>query len=254
MIYIWVKRGGLCNQLFQLKHISRIAPNAKIITFNFLYQEFINPSINIININFKNKYVHYIFYRLYEKFFKRIFNVIDEKNESCKIVNFLDGYWQKPIEKFSDVFSVKYESKIFNGHNVVGIHVRLNDYITWAIDGVSDASLPGKYYLDAIEIMKNKLKNPFFILFSDDIVGASKLLNSIDINFIILTGGEVEDLSLLGSCSHFILSPSTFSYVGAFLELKSKSIRIAPNYWIGHKHNYWIPSDFIDSRIMYIRY
>jgi hypothetical protein len=254
MIYIWIKRGGLCNQLFQLKHINKIARNKTIITFDFLYKEYLNKSIKILNIRINNKYIKFFAYNLYQKFLSKIINVINEKNKIHKYVNFIDGYWQNTVDEFSDLFSMEGEGRIFDDHNSVGIHIRLRDYTTWNVDGIKDVSLPRGYYLEAIDIISKKVASPFFILFSDDPVLASKLLSSANLNYVVRAGSEVEDLALLGSCKNFILSPSTFSYVGAFMKDSPRKIVIAPRYWIGHKHKYWIPENFIDRRITYINY
>lgn len=254
MIYIWIKRGGLCNQLFQLKKINEIANNKIIITFDFLYKDVISKEINIINFIIKNKYIKYFVYILYQIFLIKLINVINEKNNTHKYLNFIDGYWQYPVNNFSDLFSKQRLCGIFDKYNSVGIHIRLKDYTTWTVDGVQDITLPRKYYLDAIEIIKEKVVDPYFILFSDDPILASKLLDSINLSYVVRAGSDVEDLLLLGSCKNFILSPSTFSYVGAFIKNHPKKIIIAPRYWIGHKHQYWIPENFIDSRITYIKY
>jgi len=254
MIYIWIKRGGLCNQLFQLKHINKIARNKTIITFDFLYKESISKNIKILNIKINNRYIKLFAYILYKKLLRKIINVINENNKINKYVNFIDGYWQNPVDEFSDLLSNGSGCGIFDDVNSVGIHIRLKDYTTWDVDGVKDVSLPRKYYLDAVEIMNKKIANPYFIIFSDDVVLASKLLSTIAINFLVITGSEVQDLKLLGSCKSYILSPSTFSYVGAFMRDNPRKIIIAPRYWIGHKHQYWIPENFIDSRITYIDY
>lgn len=254
MIYIWIKRGGLCNQLFQLKHINEIAKNKTIITFDFLYDEYISNDLNVLNIRVNNKYIKYFFYKLYQKFLIKIINVICENNNTQKYINFIDGYWQYPVDNFSDLFRKDRECAIFDEYNSVGIHIRLKDYTTWNVDGVKDVSLPREYYLYAVGIINKRIENPFYIVFSDDAVLATKLLSSIVVNFTVIRGSEVEDLKLLASCRSFILSPSTFSYVGAFMKYYPGKIIIAPRYWIGHKHKYWIPENFIDSRITYIDY
>ena len=115
--------------------------------------------------------------------------------------NFYDGYWQtsKYFEPFreelleifspSDIILKKVFDwrKSIDSSNTVAVHIRRGDYL----NNINRNSLKGgnvigdvDYYLSAIKIIKEKVKNPLFCFFSDDITWckdtfSNKLDNSI---------------------------------------------------------------------------
>jgi hypothetical protein len=78
------------------------------------------------------------------------------------------------------------------------------------------------YYLNALSIIRDKIKNPYYVVFSDEPKAAALMLNlpreqTLVIDWNSGDGGELADLWLMSSCQHFILANSTFSWWGAWL-------------------------------------
>lgn len=136
---------------------------------------------------------------------------------------------------------------------MVFAHFRRGDYLEYPSKEFS-AVLDLNWYKRAIKLIKKKLYNPIFILFSDD----RNYLHDIFINskstFTSSNKPEI-DLSIMSLCSSGILSPSSFSWWGAFyakISSKNNNYFIAPKYWIGHRSKKWLPKNFKTKWITYI--
>lgn len=89
-----------------------------------------------------------------------------------------------------------------------------------------------KYFYDAVSLMKNKLKKPLFVVFSDDIEWVKNNMN-FGCDVIYERGDDPiwEKMRLMSSCKHFIISNSTFSWWAQYLSDNEKKIVIAPKNW-----------------------
>ncbi|WP_373127205.1 alpha-1,2-fucosyltransferase [Bacteroides sp. HPS0048] len=117
--------------------------------------------------------------------------------------------------------------------NSVFIHVRRGDYFSplyvhrYGICTV-------KYYLDAIQYIRDHISNPSFFVFSDDVDWVKDNLgsdcsmqyveNSININSYYY-------IYLMSLCKHSIISNSSFSWWGAFINNSSNKIVVTPDKW-----------------------
>jgi len=118
----------------------------------------------------------------------------------------------------------------------VSVHVR--NYAnpktidTTSIHGICSIT----YYLTAIELIKGKLSNPVFYIFSDDIPWAKKYINFDHVNcyFVEKTEsfGDQEDFRLMMNCKHNIIANSSFSWWCAWLNNYHNKIVIAPEKWL----------------------
>jgi hypothetical protein len=164
----------------------------------------------------------------------------------------IDGYWQTELY-FKDIaqticedFSLRqipagqYEEfarKISNCSNSVVLHIRRGDYVsnkyTLSVHGVCSVD----YYKQAVSIIKEKVSNPFFFVFSDDPEIALDLVKEIldDNTYEFIQSGKGElDMSLMRLSKHFIIANSSFSWWAAWLsENKEKNI-IAPKRWLNN--------------------
>lgn len=172
------------------------------------------------------------------KFDSSIFNV--------KRNSFVSGYWQSeryflPIEKsIRDDFTFKNfdDEKNLNilehirRSNSISLHIRLGDYqkSSHKIHGTQ----PIDYYYRAIKYLSGKVKTPFFFIFSDDIEWVKKNLN-IDVRHKFIDWNQREksylDMQLMSECKHNIISNSTFSWWGAWLNKHREKIVISPKAW-----------------------
>lgn len=96
------------------------------------------------------------------------------------------------------------------------------------------------YFYRGIEIIKKKVKNPLFVVFSDDVDWVKNNMN-FGTNVLYETGNDPiwEKIRLMSSCKHFIISNSTFSWWAQYLSENEKKIVIAPKKWknVAYKKN-----------------
>ncbi len=89
-----------------------------------------------------------------------------------------------------------------------------------------------EYFYKAIELMKEKIKNPTFIVFSDDVEWCKENMNFPKGTQYESGNDPVwEKLRLMYSCKHFIISNSTFSWWAQYLSRNKEKIVIAPKKW-----------------------
>jgi Glycosyl transferase family 11 len=167
---------------------------------------------------------------------------------------YLVGYWQTYImveevaaELRSElVFSKKPREKtvevlqqIKRSVNPVSIHVRRGDSTVAATKRVS---LPIEYYLRNIDECRQRLDNPTFFVFSDEMKFAKEYLPRT-INAVFVEHNDDfsahEDLLLMSSCRHHIIANSTFSWWGAWLSRGSDKMVFAPKQWYQTKDSYY---------------
>ncbi|MCX7734771.1 MAG: alpha-1,2-fucosyltransferase [bacterium] len=128
----------------------------------------------------------------------------------------------------------------------VFVHVRLKDYENYRVFGKS-VILPTSYYENLINWFKNNRENPFFIFISDDPEKVEKTFRHIDQKLISRNNYAI-DFAIMTLCNAGILSPSTFSWWGAFL-MQKRDIVFAPRYWLGWKSKIEYPPHILESEI-----
>lgn len=161
---------------------------------------------------------------------------------------FLNGYWQseeyfKSIESLlRQEFTFRHPLDIKNAEianrigsvNSVSIHIRRGDYVTTPHIANAHALCTLEYYQNAISYIENRITNPVFFIFSDDIewVKANLILSS---PFEIGSGNfgkqSYIDMQLMSLCRHNIIANSSFSWWGAWLNSNSDKKVIAPKKW-----------------------
>lgn len=80
--------------------------------------------------------------------------------------------------------------------------------------------------------MKQKVENPVFIVFSDEIQWAKENLH-FDATTFYERGDDPlwEKVRLMSACKHFIISNSTFSWMVQYLGQYKDKIVISPSRW-----------------------
>lgn len=122
----------------------------------------------------------------------------------------------------------------------VAIHVRKGKDYT-ALDWYSN-TCEVDYYRKAIEYMKSHMENPRFYVFADNPEWVKE--NFTDFEYTLVEGnptsgwGSHFDMQLMSLCKHNIISNSTYSWWGAFLNQHENKIVIGPRYWFNPKGNY----------------
>lgn len=164
---------------------------------------------------------------------------------------YLDGYWQSE-KYFKSQEALIRESLKFNGNlgedneallkhagerTLVSLHVRRGDYTSatnQSIHGVCSLD----YYGKAISYITEKIQNPFFIIFSDDI---DWVRNNLSIPFhheyAVFNKGanSYKDMWMMSLCDHNIIANSSFSWWGAWLNNNLNKIVVSPKTWFASK-------------------
>lgn len=110
----------------------------------------------------------------------------------------------------------------------VAIHIRLGDY-----DNGYHPRLDARYYAPAIAMFPDDK----FLVFSDDLVGASgRLINELGDHFDFATGNYIEDFALMKRCKSFIIGNSSYSAMAAVLGEHPDKRVVAPRPWFGPKY------------------
>lgn len=153
-----------------------------------------------------------------------------------KIVEFI-----KPTYKIISIIKEKY-SNIING-NSTSIHVRRGDYLKFP-NHHSPQTL--EYYKKSIELLKDKTDK--FVVFSDDIEWCKNNLKNN--NFIYIEDEkDYIELYLISLCKNNIISNSSFSWWGAWLNSNLDKKVVSPKKWFGpnikHNTNDIIPESWI---------
>jgi hypothetical protein len=194
--------------------------NTKLFLKNFIFEN--NPYE--FKVNLVNKYKNRIYLDGMWQSYKYFDNEID----------YLRKIYKPKEEYLSN--NVKLIIKKFKNENSVSIHVRRGDYITNAEYNKIFNVVYEEYYDEAIKIIKNKIENPIFYIFTNDVewVKNNKLFNNMKIMSIKESYSWV-DMYLMQNCRHNIIANSTFSWWSAFLNNNIEKIVISPKYWTSKK-------------------
>lgn len=176
----------------------------------------------------------------------------DQRLFNVKPPVYLDGYWQSEkyfleIEKeirreFEIIIPPSIENKEIlqdiQKNNSISIHIRRGDYVTVPKFKEFHGTCSLDYYNNAISYIKQRVENPVFYIFSNDIPWSKEHL-IIDGNVIFVDINDAktnyEDLRLMKNCKHNIIANSTFSWWGAWLNDNACKIIIAPQKWFENK-------------------
>ncbi|MES2454325.1 MAG: alpha-1,2-fucosyltransferase [Bacteroidota bacterium] len=112
----------------------------------------------------------------------------------------------------------------------VAIHVRRGDYLNADnINLFGDVSTK-EYFEKAIALINSKVEDPHFFIFSNDIPWVKENFQMDKVTYVTCNNGENswKDMFLMSRCKHNIISNSTFSWWGAWLNTNRHKIVISP--------------------------
>jgi len=160
-------------------------------------------------------------------------------------------YTFKNCKQYCNNFYYKYILK----NNVVAITIRQNRFNERNLRQAKNKFLQNQsdiflkkqinYIRNAINYFKSKVKDPKFLIWSNDF---SNLDKYFDDNFIFVKNynkkKDLIDLYLLTQCKYFIVAPSTFSWWGAWLSKRRGKICVRPkNLNVSNNYDFW-PKDW----------
>jgi hypothetical protein len=168
---------------------------------------------------------------------------IPENKNGTKLVGFFQSekFFEGAHEEVKKTFKLNIKPV-----DAVSIHVRRGDYVQHSN---SFPPITDNYIQKAIEYLWDQTGLETFIIFSDDFQWAAEwAIRNSRFNVIVSTGkSELEDLSLMASCSHHIIANSTFSWWGAWLGHNPDKIVVSPSAdnWFGPGFTGGVPKDLI---------
>ena len=180
---------------------------------------------------------------LYEFQFGYIPQIYDSITDNTELI----GLWQTEkyfVDISDDIrnqfsfspFTEKRNIELFEQmkkENSVAIHVRKgSDYIN---DRMWDGTCPIDYYHKGIEFIKKHVDAPHFYLFTDNLKWVKE--NIKDINYTVVDWNPIKgkynfrDMQLMSCAKHNIISNSSYSWWGAWLNPNPSKIVVAPQIW-----------------------
>lgn len=114
--------------------------------------------------------------------------------------------------------------------NSVSVHIRRGDYLKQENAEVFGNICTDAYYGKAISVVKDKVADAHFYLFSDDISYVKERFKGEEYTIVDINHGEDSfyDMWLMSNCKHNICANSTFSFWGARLNSNEQKIMIRP--------------------------
>lgn len=236
-------QGGLGNQMFQIAAATSLAiDNNDIACFDL--------SKHKIGLQGKNAITYQ------DNIFRNVINkpidsfvIYQEKRFNFNKINYINGinlfgyfqsekYFNENKEYIIDMFSPKkelsnkYSEKIntFNKSNkeTVSLHVRRGDYLLFK-------DIHPFIGLNYIQSALSLFNDCLILVFSDDILWCKENIKSKNNEIVFLddTNNDYDDIYLMSSCDNHILSNSSFSWWGSYLNKNKNKKIVAPKNWFG---------------------
>ena len=156
-----------------------------------------------------------------------------------------ERYFQHHREEIRQWLRVKeeYDSHEFTRDNLCIINIRGGEYTDSRV-----LFLRRKYWLDAMENMRKLRADMEFMVVTDDVEAAQRVLPEVQACHFDLAG----DYVTIKNAVYLILSNSTFAFFPAFTSTTVKKI-IAPKYWARHNvsDGYWASEQNIYQDFVY---
>jgi len=156
-------------------------------------------------------------------------------NHKEHIINYLKEYMHEIKTDLDEYF------KIINNEHTISLHVRRTDYLKKKKYHYNQNDC---YYRNAVDRLIEKLNINYetfkikytLVIFSDDIEWCRTWKFLIDYNcHYVDKNNDVFELYAMSLCKHNIITNSSFSWWGAYLNNYMDKIVIAPSIWFGKK-------------------
>lgn len=184
---------------------------------------------------------------------------------------YLDGYYQSELYflgvrneissqyQLANIFKDQIENivkVIQSSINPISMHIRRGDYITNPRANKIHNVCRKNYFYNGLDYLRSRLGTPTVFVFSDDIDWVKAEMNlpksTVYVSELRQISGDYlrssQEMYLMSICKHNIISNSSFSWWGAYLNKFADKIIIAPNVWSRSKllsHKNILPSGWI---------
>lgn len=201
-----------------------------------------------------------------ETFADEIFGMTFKNNKTYVF----DGFWEntryidavksqlKANITFEKVRIKEEYSKFIYKDNIVAVHIRRGDYIRESFSKNYPryfyAYCDERYYDIAINLIKQWIRNPIFVFFSDDPIYVKNKYKTLNNKVVVEGQRDYEDLYLMTLCKHHIIANSTFSFWGSYIA-RQEGITIAPNMhyaYLKNSNDIWYKKYFVVPGWKYI--
>ena len=201
--------------------------------------------------NIKNKLLQRVFPGIDNPYVREKYFQFDPSILSLKGSHYLDGHWmtEKYFADIGPIIRSEFEfkrpvlehgkwlqSKIEESESVA-VQVRRGDYVTNQLVTKVHGITSIEYFRSAIDVIRTRLNNPTFFIFSDDSAWCIENFKELGSVFFVEkslegSGAALSDyFQLLTMCRHFVISNSTFAWWGAWLSKNDDKTVIAPSKW-----------------------
>ncbi len=245
--------GGIGNQMFiyalylKMKSIGKnVVLDASMYDVLHIHNGYELNKYQIDELILKGKWYAYL-YKILNRIFRGLFEKDNESYRANLIYTkkpYIDGYWQsaryfagvEPLlrEHFQFRFLNQTNQDMANRIktlNSVSLHVRRGDYAGTPGEGICTE----QYYIKAVKVIEEQVKDPYFFIFSDDIEYCKKLFGGMEMKYQIVDinhgDNNCYDIYLMSQCHHNIIANSSFSWWGAWLNANPNKIVVAPSRW-----------------------
>jgi Glycosyl transferase family 11 len=188
-------------------------------------------------------------YRLLNKYFLKKYYIAYDKQflpmSSRKSNLYAEGFWQsylyyqKDLENLSSEISLKDDSLLqdfkqknsFTTKVSVSVHIRRGDFLN---KNAGTKVVEKEYYQQAVSVLEQKVANPTYFIFSDDIEWVRKEMGHLFNDAVFVSSFGLPDyveFALLKECHHAILSNSTFCWFATLLTYRENKVVIYPTDW-----------------------
>lgn len=218
---------------------------------SFLIQPNLLRQLDKLGLNFVSQFLKGIKLLGIKTYKEKTFTVEDWLIKNAKDNTLYSGYWQSEsyFEAAENELRKDFEFKESLSQqaqdlydkiasvNAVCVHMRRGDYVgNQAFNG---SNLD--YFYNAAAHINRQTERPHFFVFSDDPEWCKENVKfEQDFTVIDYQTKKVkfkEDLQLMSSCQHFIMSASSFSWWAVWLSNKKGNIVIAPEPWFLNSFN-----------------
>lgn len=151
------------------------------------------------------------------------------------ISNKLHEIFRFPIERLNQ-YSRQILSEIKSSQSVA-LHIRRGDYCIGDYFKLYGCVCSLDYYRNAIAIVRERVDNPRFFIFSNDIEWVRAHLEIPEAKFVDgnKRADSWMDMYLISQCQNIVIANSTFSWWGAYLS--NASLIICPDRFINDDHS-----------------
>lgn len=120
--------------------------------------------------------------------------------------------------------------KKIRNHHAVSVHIRRGDYLQPENAAMFGNICTEEYYKSALNYIKQKIENPHFFIFSDDVAYVKEHYQGEEYTIVDINHGDDSfyDMYLMSRCEGNICANSTFSFWGARLNARPDKIMIRP--------------------------